>query len=334
MPLYKRSPGGVWWVKLGRKVRQSTQTRDREQAEEFELTLKTRLWRRKKLGDRGALSWNEAAERWLKISKRERRRDREFLALLGPHMGQESIATLADPAALDALRDWGSAKGWSPSTVDRMMRTVRSVLRSCWKRKEIDQPYVAMHGEPESEPRFLTHDQFRRLCYELPIHLNLAARFAVLTLLRKSAQTRLTWDRVDIERRWVRITGERTKTGKPFGVALSDEAIEILRECARWWPDGDRVFQYDGKPIANFRSPAFLKATKRAGLEGFRWHDLRHTGASWAVQNGVTLQQLMELGNWKSYRSVLIYAHLAPANTTAAAQAVGTSVAQALRRKS
>jgi len=333
MPLYKRSPGGVWWVKLGRKVRQSTQTRDREQAEEFELTLKTRLWRRKKLGDRGALSWNEAAERWLKGSKRERRRDREFLALLGPHLGQESIATLADPAALDALRDWGSAKGWSPSTVDRMMRTVRSVLRSCWKRKEIDQPYVPMHGEPEPEPRFLTHDQFRRLCAELPTHLNLAACFAVLSLLRKTSQARLTWDRVDIEKRWAWIKGERTKTGKPFGVALSDEAVEILKECSRWWPDGDRVFQYDGKPIANFRTGAFLKAAKRAGLQGLRWHDLRHTGASWAVQSGVTLQELMVLGNWKSYRSVLIYAHLAPSNQATAAQAVGTSVAQALRRK-
>lgn len=332
MPLYKRSPGGPWWVKLGRSTRVSTGTTDREQAEEFELTLKTRLWRRKKLGDRGALSWKEAADRWLRTSKRERRRDREFLVWLEPEIGSDAIADVADPSNLDKIRRLGDSEGWSPSTVDRMMRTVRSILRSCWKRKEIDQPYVPMHGEPEPEPRFLTQGQFRRLCAELPIHLNLAARFAVLTLLRKTAQTRLTWDRVDIERRWAWIKGERTKTGKPFGVALSDESIEILRECSRWWSDGDRVFQYDGKPIANFRTGAFLKAAKRAGLEGLRWHDLRHTGASWAVQNGVTLQQLMELGNWKSYRSVLIYAHLAPANTAAAAQTVGTSVSKALRR--
>lgn len=333
MSLYRRRPGGVWWTKLGRKVRQSTGTKDREQAEEFELALKTRLWRRKKLGDRGAIPWNEAVERWLSTSQRERRRDREFLTWLAPEIGHESITTLADPSALDTLRRLGSAQGWSPSTVDRMMRTVRSVLRSCWKRKEIDQPYVPMHGEPEPEPRFLTQPQFKALCDQLPIHLNLAARFAVLTLLRKTAQARLTWDRVDLDRRWIWIQGERTKTGKPFGVALSGEAVEILRECTQWWRTGDRVFQYNDQPIANFRTGAFLKAAKRAGLEGLRWHDLRHTGASWAVQNGVTLQELMVLGNWKSYRSVLIYAHLAPSNSATAAQAVGTSVAQALKSK-
>ena len=331
MPLYKRSPGGVWWVRIGRKTRKSTGTKDRRQAEEFELTLRNRVWRRYKLGDRGALSWNKATERWLKDSKRARKRDREFLAWLKPKIGEDAISAVADSDALDQLREDGLEMGWSPSTVDRMMRTVRSVLRSCWRRKEIDQPYVPMHGDPEPEPRFLTHAQFRRLCQELPTHLNLAARFAVLSLLRKTSQARLTWNRVDLDKRHAWIPGERTKTGKPFGISLSNEATEVLLECSRWSPDGDRVFQYEGKPIGNFHTAAFKKAAKRAGVLPLRWHDLRHTGASWAVQSGVTLQELMVLGNWKTYKSVLIYAHLAPANSATAAQAVGTSVAQALR---
>jgi len=330
MPLYRRTPGGVWWVRIGRKTRKSTGTTDREQAEEFELTLRNRLWRHKKLGDRGAISWQKAAERWLKDSKRGRRRDREFLKWLTPKIGEEAVSAVATSDVLDQLREDGREMGWSESTIDRMMRTVRSVLRSCWKRKEIEQPYVPMHGEPEPEPRFLTHSQFRALCRELPPHLNLAARFAVLSLLRKTSQARLTWDRVDIPRRWAWIKGERTKTGKPFGISLSDEAVEILHECSQWGREGDRVFQYDGKPIADFNRGAFKKGARRAGLAGLRWHDLRHTGASWAVQSGVTLQELMVMGNWKSYRSVLIYAHLAPSNSTTAAQVVGTMVAQAL----
>lgn len=43
----------------------------------------------------------------------------------------------------------------------------------------------------------------------------------------------------------------------------------------------------------------------------FRWHDLRHTWASWDVQNGTPLQELMELGSWPSYEMVLRYDHLA-----------------------
>ena len=332
MPLFKRKHGGNWWVRIGRKVKKTTGTKDRKRAKEFEQTERDRLWRRNKLGDRGAISWEKAAERWLKTSKRSRVRDREFLAWLKPRIGNEAIRDVADSEALDELREDGLAEGWAQSTVDRMMRTVRSVLRSCWKRKEIDQPYVPMHGDPEAEPRFLTQDQFRALCAELPEHLSLAARFAVLTLLRKTAQARLTWDRIDLEARWAWIPGEKTKTGKPFGIALSNEAIEILKECKRLWPTGEHVFRYEGQPVKNFHTAAFKKAAKRANVLPLRWHDLRHTGASWAVQCGVTLQELMVLGNWKSYRSVLVYAHLAPSNSIKAAEIVGQTVVHALRK--
>jgi integrase len=121
------------------------------------------------------------------------------------------------------------------------------------------------------------------------------------------------------------------KSGKTFGFPISPQAARVLREARRLSPNGDRVFQYDGSPIENFNTKAFRKAAERAGLAGLRWHDLRHTGASWAVQAGVSLQELMVLGGWKSHRMVLRYAHLSPANSASAARAVGTSVAQALR---
>ena len=51
----------------------------------------------------------------------------------------------------------------------------------------------------------------------------------------------------------------------------------------------------------------------------FRFHDLRHTWASWHVMHGTSLQELMELGGWKSYEMVLRYAHLAPEHLADAA---------------
>jgi integrase len=53
-------------------------------------------------------------------------------------------------------------------------------------------------------------------------------------------------------------------------------------------------------------------AVKRAGLEDFRWHDLRHTWASWHVQQGTPLHVLQELCGWETAEMVRRYAHLAP----------------------
>jgi integrase len=55
---------------------------------------------------------------------------------------------------------------------------------------------------------------------------------------------------------------------------------------------------------------AWYQALERVGIKSFRWHDLRHTWASWHVQNGTPLFALQELGGWESPEMVRRYAHL------------------------
>lgn len=335
MPLYKRPGSPFWWVRIGRKTRRSTGTEDRTAAEEFEQVLTQRLWRVNKLGDRGAISWKEAAERWLSDSRKPRKRDREILKWLAPKLDEYPVSAVADPDVIEELRKDGLAEGWSHSTVDRFMRTVRAVLKKCvaWRYLESCPP-IPMYGEEEAEPRYLTPDEFLKLRRELPPHLERAARFAVFTLLRMRSQSQLTWDRVDLKakRAWVPRAQMKGKLGA-FSFPLTEEAIQVLKECRRAYPEGLNVFQYEGRPIDDFHTAAFRKASERAGLSGLRWHDLRHTGASWAVQNGVTLPELMVLGNWKSYRMVLRYAHLAPSNAVEAAKKVAQMSHTAKRRR-
>ena len=72
---------------------------------------------------------------------------------------------------------------------------------------------------------------------------------------------------------------------------------------------------------------AWKRALADAGITNFRWHDLRHTWASWHVQNGTTLQELMELGGWSSFEMVLRYAHLRSDHLlTAAKRLEGTNL--------
>jgi integrase len=61
----------------------------------------------------------------------------------------------------------------------------------------------------------------------------------------------------------------------------------------------------------------------RAGIDNFRWHDLRHTWASWHVQSGTPLFALQELGGWESAEMVRQYAHLAADHLTPFADRLG-----------
>lgn len=61
---------------------------------------------------------------------------------------------------------------------------------------------------------------------------------------------------------------------------------------------------------------AWNVSLKRAGIDNFRFHDLRHTWASWLVQSGVPISALQEMGGWESIGMVKRYAHLSPNNLT------------------
>lgn len=67
-----------------------------------------------------------------------------------------------------------------------------------------------------------------------------------------------------------------------------------------------------GKPIKGISSSVWQRALNLAQIEDFRWHDLRHTWASWLVQSGTPLSVLQEMGGWESVSMVQRYAHLAP----------------------
>jgi hypothetical protein len=92
-----------------------------------------------------------------------------------------------------------------------------------------------------------------------------------------------------------------------------------------------------GGPVVQPANTAWLDALEKANLKNFRWHDLRHTWASWHVQNGTPLPVLMELGGWKALKMVLRYAHLAPTHVAKyasnGAKFLGQKSAQRLNAK-
>ena len=153
--------------------------------------------------------------------------------------------------------------------------------------------------------------EWDRLLPQLPAHLAPMARLAIATGLRRHNVTHLEWPQIDLQRRVAWVHADQAKAGKPIGVPLADDAVAVLRgqigRHERW------VFPtFRGGPQVQI-SKGWKAALARAGIEpSFRWHDLRHTWASWHVMAGTPLEVLQKLGGWASLSMVMRYAHLAP----------------------
>lgn len=210
----------------------------------------------------------------------------------------------------------------SEATADRHMERLRAILRKCrddWQVVE-SIPKVPMYRPRVGEPRWLTRREFARLCRKLPRHLRLAARLATETGLRMRSQAKLEWSRVDLETRRAWVPGYQMKAKKPLGVPLSSRALRTLKALRAMSPASRYVHEWRGRRIDDFNTAAFKAAVKAAGVAPLRWHDLRHTWASWHVQGGTSLYELQQLGGWSSYSMVQRYAHLAPDHLAEAAE--------------
>lgn len=148
--------------------------------------------------------------------------------------------------------------------------------------------------------------------------------FALATGLRQANVRDLRWDQVDLPRKTAWIHPDEAKAGQGIGVPLSSMAVGVLERCQG--KHAERMFTYNGEPIAYANPRAWRQALKRAGIEDFRWHDLRHTWASWHAQNGTPLYVLQEMGGRRTTAVVRRYAHLAPAHLAPHAEAVSTQV--------
>lgn len=142
----------------------------------------------------------------------------------------------------------------------------------------------------------------------LPAHQREVVLFALSTGLRQGNILNLTWDQIHLDRRMAMIEHGDTKNGAALGIPLNDVALGVLER--QQGKHDTHVFTYRGKPLRSANNRAWRAALKACGIESFRWHDLRHTWASWLRQNDVPTWVLQELGGWKSESMVRRYAHM------------------------
>lgn len=327
MALYKRN--NTWWIiikHLGRRVQKSTGTSVKKEAQQFHDKLKADLWKINFLKEKPKRSWQEAVVRWLAESQHKRSlvNDIANLKWLDKYLNGYALCEITRDI-VDNISTSKLQEDVKPATVNRLLELIRSILRKAEREWDwLDRaPTIRMLKEENHRIRWLTREEALCLLNELPTHIAAMAAFTLATGLRKSNVTQLQWSDIDLTRKHAWVHPDQAKAKKAIAIPLNIDAINILRK--QIGKHQQFVFTYGNKPVNDCNTKAWKKALNRAGINNFRWHDLRHTWASWHVQNGTSLQELQQLGGWASYEMVLRYAHLSSDHLKEAAERISVT---------
>lgn len=265
----------------------------------------------------------EAAVRWINESKHKRSLDSDIdhLRWLDPYLKNTPL-TKIDRTRIEEIANIKAATGVTDARVNRLLALIRAILNKAVNQWDwLDNaPKVILRKENNHRTRWLTQKAAQILLNNLPPHYAKMALFTLATGLRKSNVLKLKWEDIELVKRHAWIHADQAKGNKAIAIPLNDDAMQILRQCKGEHPS--YVFTYRKKPIQNICNKVWKKALSRAGIDNFRWHDLRHTWASWHVQNGTNLQELQLLGGWSSFSMVLRYAHLSSEHLQEAASRI------------
>jgi integrase len=233
------------------------------------------------------------------------------------HYGAEKVREFGSMKlreARDSLRH-----GRKPATVNRYL----GALRSCWSWGRAAQyipaervwPTRLFLTEPKERVRFLSDDELKAVLTEAEKYapwMHTAIVVSLATGLRQGNVLNLEWKDLNFDKKTVTVLGKDTTGGggKWLTVHLPDPAIVALKKIRVVGPK--RVFtRPNGTPAdKSFLTFHWNVVRKAAGLKDFRWHDLRHTCASFLAQNGASL---LEIGSVLGHSSPAItakYAHL------------------------
>lgn len=336
----------------GQRIRRSLGTGDKKQAQELHDKLKSEAWRVDKIGELATRTFEECCIRWIreKDHKRSLDDDRTKIEYFLRHFSGRDVSTITAEQVHEAVskmvnrkhiqvwesrRDAAIRRGKEPppyadkpvsqATKSQHLSFMRSLLKAAaddwgW----IKSATAIKTRKPVSKRiRWLTRDEAERLIECMPESIKPVVIFALATGLRRSNIVDLEWQQVDMQRKVAWVNPENAKAGKAIGVALNDTACRVLRNQigkSKVWvfahtkaatrPDGTLTPAVRKMRIDD--NTAWRIGLEKAGIQDFRFHDLRHTWASWLIQSGVPLSVLQEMGGWESIEMVRRYAHLAP----------------------
>lgn len=201
----------------------------------------------------------------------------------------------------------------SPYSIQKELNILKHLLRLCveWEIIPINPAQgVKSPRVPAGRIRYLQPTELRVLLEACPEWLRHFAMLAVCTGMRRGEVLGLRW--LDVDLVHARIMLPQTKNGESRIVYLNQLAQDVLRSLAgTTQPKPLNKLFPDTSPEK--ASVAFKRACDSVGISDFRFHDLRHTAASWLRMSGADIHTVAQLLGHKDLRMAARYQHLSPA---------------------
>ena len=316
--VYRR--GSVYWVRFranGHHVRRSAHTSKKAEAAAFLQRLLAEH-AAKSRGDRPRHRYEDAAERFLSEAS-IRPKTKACYTSSDRACRPTFEGRYLDEIDRRLLAEFVSTRkqvGVSDTTIRRDLAFLSSMCATAIRWDWLDTNPVTVFGKrtlKEARPRtrFLTRAEYDLVLTNAADHVRPAITLAVETGLRKEELFSLTVAAIDLARREIKL--DVTKSGPPRRVPLSDTAIATIKALLGQPGHAKTAYLFaraeDGTRYGDMKK-GFNAACRRANITGIRWHDLRHTFASWFVQAGGDLYHLSRILGHATVQMTTRYSHL------------------------
>jgi integrase len=233
-----------------------------------------------------------------------------------PFFGRNRKLSDIKPQDVDDYKSLRLKENAAPATVDRELSALRHLINLAerWNKFFGKNPVSIaglLHPNNQKE-RTLTHEEQKRLLDSTNEYLRPVIIFALNTGMRKSEILTLKWSNVDLETGIITLEKTNTKSKKLRRIPINTVVRKLMLELKLKGKGSEYVFlSSKGIPYkkeGSLRQP-FLGALRRAGIEGLRFHDLRHTAATRMIESGASIVAVSKILGHEDLKTTMRYAH-------------------------
>lgn len=325
MGLYKN--GKLWWFSItvnGKRIFKSTGTENKKLAVNIYAKVKTQIVEGKwfEVCEAKLHTFDELMERYLsdhsKINKAPKsyENDKNYIR----HMAKIFSGLTLDkitPKLISEYKNKRFTEGAKPATLQKELICLSHAFNLAikeWEWTTVNPVQKVKIPNPHNEiDRWLTFEEQERLlkaCHDRQ-WLKEVIVFALNTGMRQGEIVNLMWSDVDLFRKTAIL--HKTKNKEKRTVPLNQTVIDMLKDKSKVVSIKGCVFTQNGtKSTKREIQRQFSTALKRAKIDNFRFHDLRHTFATRLAQASIDIYTIAKLLGHKDIRMTQRYAHHCP----------------------